>query len=178
MKSVLYKQEIMLIDGRRLIVKEAEESEANELISFISAVGGESNFFTFGPGEYKIRNIDERKLIRACRESDYQALIVGRVQNKIVGHLAFRSGILQRLRHIGEVGISVSKENWGIGIGTSIMNALLDWARKSKVIRKVKLRVRSDNHRAIAVYKKLGFIEEFSIIWGAYHNLVMGRSLN
>ena len=37
----------MLIDGRRLIVKEVEETEANELIRFISAVGGESNFLTF-----------------------------------------------------------------------------------------------------------------------------------
>jgi len=178
MNPVLYRKEIMLIDGRRLTVKEAEETEANELIRFISIVGCESKFLTYDPDEYKIRNIDEKKFIRSFRKSDNQAILIGRVQNEIVGHLVFRSGILQRVRHIGEAGISVSKKNWGIGIGTLMMNALLDWAKKSKVIRKVKLRVRSDNNRAIAVYKKVGFIEERSITWFFFDNLVMGRSLN
>ena len=102
-----HEQEKMLIDGRRLIIKEAEETEANELISFISAVCGESKFFTFDPGEFTIRNIDEIKLIREFRKSNYQAILIGRIQNEIVGHLAFRSGLLQRLRH-DLVGIAIT----------------------------------------------------------------------
>ncbi len=44
MSSKLFKKEIKLKDGRKLIVKEAEESEAHEIVRYISTVGGESDF--------------------------------------------------------------------------------------------------------------------------------------
>ncbi len=179
MSSKLYKKEITLKDGRKLIVKEAEETEAKELIRYIYAVGDESKFLKFGADEYKITVLDEKKFIKTCRESDNQALFIGWVKNEIVGHLAFSNSKWQIMRDTGELGISVSKKNWGgVGIGTLIMVALLDWARKSKVITKVKLRVRSDNDRAIAVYKKLGFRKERSIIWDFFDKIVMVRRLD
>lgn len=169
---------MVLKNGRKLIVKEAEEIEAKKLIRFISAVGNESKFLRLNANDYKIKALDEEKFIKICRESDNQTLLIGWVHNKIVAHLFFRSSILQRMMHIGEVGISVSKNNWGMGIGTSIMNSFIEWARRSKVIRIVRLRVHSDNNRAIAIYKKLGFTEEKSIVWSFFDNLIMGLKLN
>jgi len=174
----IYRKETILKDGRKLIVKEAEETEAKELIRFVSGIWGESKFLTFGAGKYKILVKDEKKIIKTYLESANKAILIGWIQNEVVGHSVFRSGKWHREGHTGEIGISVSKKNWGIGIGTLILGALLDWARKSKVIRKVKLRVRTDNDRAIAVYRKLGFIEEKSITWGFFNNLVMGLRLN
>ncbi|MFH2058746.1 MAG: GNAT family protein [Pseudomonadota bacterium] len=178
MSLILYKKEIMLRDGRELIVKEAEEIEAIELIKYVSVIRRESKFLAIDTSGYKINILDVKKYIKACRESDMQALLIGWVQNEIVGHLALRSCIWQRMRHTGEVIISVSKKNWGIGIGPLILDALLDWAQKTKVIKKVKLRVQSDNDRAIAVYNKLGFLKERSIAWGFFDHLVMGRRLD
>lgn len=46
------------------------------------------------------------------------------------------------------------------GIGKLLIKGLLDWAESNPLIEKVSLGVFSTNKRAIALYKKMGFIEE------------------
>ena len=179
-----FKKELQLEDGRKLIVKEAEPSEAKELIRYVASVGGESDFLTFGAGEYKISLEQEIKFIHGSIETDNQAILIGWVQNEIVGCVTFRAGKWQKVKHTGEFGVTVSKKNWGLGIGTLITEALLNWAQDSKIIRKINLRVRSDNDRAIAVYKKLGFIEEgkitreFYIDGEFFDNILFGLAID
>ena len=120
---------------------------------------------------------NEKKNIRKCRNSEHHALLIGWLQDEVVGYLVFRSNMWQRLRSAGEFAFSVSKKNWGLGIGSHIMGALLDWARKSKVIKTIELRVSSDNKRAIAVYRKLGFTPKRSLLWKPFDHIVMKLTL-
>ena len=48
---------------------------------------------------------------------------------------------------------------WGFGIGTMLLDTLIEWAR-AEDITKVELKVRVDNQRAISLYHKLGFVDE------------------
>jgi RimJ/RimL family protein N-acetyltransferase len=61
-----------------------------------------------------------------------------------------------RFAHRREIAISVRKDYWGKGIGTGIMNVLMDFAKKSGA-EVLELEVRSDNEAAISLYKKFGF---------------------
>ena len=45
-------------------------------------------------------------------------------------------------------------------MGTSLLQAALDWAESSPLVEKVCLEVFAINEPAIRLYKKLGFIEE------------------
>ncbi|MGK4004399.1 GNAT family N-acetyltransferase [Sorangium sp. So ce1036] len=69
------------------------------------------------------------------------------------------------LRHVGVVGLGVHPEAQGLGVGRALMGRLLEWARAhrdadgGRVLR-VELQVRSDNARAIALYRSLGFVLE------------------
>ena len=38
--------------------------------------------------------------------------------------------------------------------------AMLEWARRHEIVRKINLEVRADNARAIALYERLGFVQE------------------
>jgi RimJ/RimL family protein N-acetyltransferase len=50
------------------------------------------------------------------------------------------------------------REEWrGRGVGTALLQVLIDWATESPLIEKVTLAVFSTNHRAIGLYRKLGF---------------------
>ena len=64
------------------------------------------------------------------------------------------------MRHAGEFGLSVAKAYWGLGIASALIDALLDWAREGARILKIDLRVRADNTRAIALYRRKGFAVE------------------
>lgn len=74
--------------------------------------------------------------------------------------LSFSAGRRARVRHFGEFGISVSEAYWGLGIGGLMIDALIAWARDRGIVTKINLRVRTDNTRAIALYKLKGFTIE------------------
>ncbi len=46
------------------------------------------------------------------------------------------------------------------GIGSSLLQHLLEWAKKDERVEKVSLEVFSNNKRALHLYEKFGFIEE------------------
>jgi putative acetyltransferase len=59
-------------------------------------------------------------------------------------------------RHTGTLTIMVQSTYQGKGIGISLLNTLFETARKEG-IELVELKCRTDNPRALALYKKLGF---------------------
>ncbi len=174
----LYQKKSVIKNDQILLVKEAQENEAGELIRYVYKIRQDSSFLSFDEGIDNISVGNETMHIRKCRKSEHHALLVGWLQDEVVGYLAFRSNVWQRLRSAGEFAFSVSKKNWGLGIGSQIMGALLEWARKSKAIKTIEFRVRSDNKRAIAVYKKLGFTPKRSLLWGSFDYIVMELTLS
>lgn len=58
---------------------------------------------------------------------------------------------------VGEFGMSVREESSGRGIGGLLLDALIDWGRRSAIVTKINLRVRTDNERAIHLYESRGF---------------------
>lgn len=58
-----------------------------------------------------------------------------------------------------DLGICLGPPHQGRGLGTEAMGLLLELLRTAEGIGKVTLRVRADNGRAIACYRKLGFRE-------------------
>jgi RimJ/RimL family protein N-acetyltransferase len=54
----------------------------------------------------------------------------------------------------------VLKDYWGLSIGKHLLRYLIDWAKKTGKVRKINLRVRVDNERAIRLYQRLGFVIE------------------
>ena len=78
-----------------------------------------------------------------------------------------------------EAGIVIGRpEEWGRGLGTDAMKALLRHAFEELGLHRVHLRVYSFNERAIRSYVKLGFVEEGRLRQamfrhGAWHDVVL-----
>lgn len=53
--------------------------------------------------------------------------------------------------------IAVREDHWGWGIGRRLLTALIDEARR-RGVRDLYLEVRTDNHRARAMYERTGFV--------------------
>ena len=65
-----------------------------------------------------------------------------------------------RLRHSGHVFLFVARETQRQGIGTRLLEALLDVADNWLMLRRVELTVFASNIRAKALYERLGFVVE------------------
>lgn len=174
---------LRLINGQILTIRTAIKEDALNLIYYISKIGGESNFLTFGENEFDITVEKEEAIIESHMGVDNKLFIIAEIENKIVGSLNYSGGSRPRTKHTGEFGVSVGKEYWGLGIGEQLIKYMIDWGIESNVVKKINLRVREDNYVAIGLYKKLGFKNEGIItrdfyIDGEYYNSIsMGLEL-
>jgi RimJ/RimL family protein N-acetyltransferase len=156
-------REYRLKNGEVLVIREAEIEDARDLIEYAEATSGESDNLTFGSGEFDISLSQEEEIIRNSRGADNILYIIGVVQNRIAAFLMFIGGKRPRLRHRGEFGISVRKAYWNLGIGSHMLDTMIEWAKNSSVVTKINLRVRCDNELAIGLYERKGFVKEGKI---------------
>lgn len=168
------------INAEKVIIRKAVEEDAEKLMEYLNVIGGESDFLTFGKGEFGGNIKQEEEFISNALKKENALFIIALINGKLVGNLNFTGGPRERNFHVGEFGISVLKEYWGKGIGEELIAYLIKWSEESKIIRKINLRVRTDNKRGISLYKKLGFLEEgilkrdFLINGKFYDSLLMG----
>lgn len=79
---------------------------------------------------------------------------------KVIGVAGLATEKNPRLRHCGGIGIMVDKDCWGVGVGSALMEKLLDMADNWLMLLRVELTVYADNERAIHLYEKYGFVKE------------------
>jgi len=176
--------EFSIKTGDRVIIKSPIENDAQAVYEYFNKIGGETDYLTFGEGEYDSSISDFKKMFKELGHKPNSLILIAVVETRVIAVLNFTGGNRTRTRHGGNLGITVSKRFWECGIGSKMLRELLRWARKTDPIRKINLKVRTDNARAIRFYKKFGFKEEGRIsrdsnIGGQfYDNLCMGLKID
>jgi putative acetyltransferase len=86
-------------------------------------------------------------------------VLVAAIDGRVIGYagLHVRDG---KRRHSGWLGIAVHDAFAGRGAGQALMRGLLDLADKWIGVLRVDLEVNAENERAIAMYRRFGFVEE------------------
>jgi len=147
-----------LKNGRVLLIRDAKVSDANEIVGYMRRVTIETHYMVTKPEE--VLDVPmERSIIKSHLNNPRKLMIVGVLDDRIVSLLSFSTFRRKRVSHSGELSLSVLKDYWGLGIGSAMMETLIEWARKKRIVR-IQLEVLEDNERAINLYRKFGFIVE------------------
>lgn len=146
-------------DGRAGLLRPLEIVDAEEVVTMLPRTHAESDFLGFMAGEFKLTVEEEREWIRKRVEGGQVATIAAIVDGRIVGLAGCERSPFRRHAHQAEMGVTVLKEYWGLGVGKALSRAVLDWGR-SAGLHLMRLRVFDANTRAIALYRSLGFEEE------------------
>ena len=146
--------------GQQFTIRTAQADYAAALLAYIRPVAEETEFFIFEPDEFPKTDEEERKWIQDHLDHPGQIVLLAEAAGTIIGNVSFENGPSRRIAHRGTLGIAVVKEWRGQGIGTMLMESLLDWAMANPLIEKVCLEVFATNSGAIRLYRKLGFVEE------------------
>ena len=137
------------------VIERAQPEDAAQLLDYLKIVGGETDNLSFGAEGIPLSLEAEEDILRAQCQSPDNVQYLAKVDGEIIGTASLNRN-LRRMRHRGVFGISLKKAWWGCGAASALMEAILAFA-KEKGFEQLNLEVRSDNIRAIRLYKKYGF---------------------
>ena len=102
--------------------------------------------------------------IRRATPEDASALATLMADEAVYGNLLqlphpSEAAWRERLEAMGLV-MAVTLPAQGKGVGSALMAALIDYADRWAAVMRIELTVFTDNERAIALYRKFGFVQE------------------
>nr|WP_300364971.1 GNAT family N-acetyltransferase [Brachyspira sp.] len=158
-------------------IREAHIEDAEKVINYILKVSDETNFMMSDSKERELDVKKEEEFLQNIQKGITTRMFLYEKDEKIVGICSLRCIDKKRIKHRTNLAISVLKEYWGNGIGRKLIDYAIDYSKK-KSIKKIELRVRTDNERALKLYKSLGFfiegeIKSFFCIDDVYYNCYM-----
>jgi putative acetyltransferase len=140
-------------------VRPAVPADARALVELATAVASEPEGWLLADSRWRSES-DERRYIRALQRHPDAALLVAELETGVlVGRMSLMRDPHPASAHVADLGVMVAAAHRRAGIGTALMAAAEDWARRSRV-RKLELHVFPHNEPAIRLYEKLGYREE------------------
>lgn len=149
---------VVLRDGSVLQISRPRGENAAEILEYLKIVGGETHFLLMDENGLGISEEREAKILEAAYVEPRGGMHFGKINREIACMFSLSCNPRRRLAHTGEIALSVRKKYWHIGVGSAIMEMLIELAKEAS-LKNVELGVYADNERAIALYKRFGFEE-------------------
>ena len=170
-------------DGRICQIREIQVKDAAETVEYLKTVMGESNFLYSYPEEITLTVEQEEKMIKEFNESEDILMIIAEIDGRLIASAQISRSKKMKMRHRGNVAVTVLKEFWNLGIGKKMLLCLEDYA-KEWGLTQIELDYFSGNKRGQILYEKLGFVkvgeipEAFILKDGTrYNNITMVKSI-
>ena len=155
-------KEFTLKNGLKVILKSPGISDAPKLLDSIIKTSATTDYITSLPEDYQKYLDDmskEEAFISGSNDNDNSYLIAVYVKDIIVGNcfLDFLGNI--KTRHRGRIGIAITEEYRGMGIGSLLFDEMIKLAKKRKNVTQLELEVIKENEWAKRLYTSKGFVK-------------------
>ncbi len=159
--------------GESFIIREAKPEDAADLLEYTRQIGSETHNLTFGPEGIPFSVEEERRFLESMQSSKRSKIYLALDGAEIVGNATIQSYARKRTQHRANIALSVKMSHWRQGIGSALMQHMIDFARTLEV-ELITLEVLSENKRAISLYEKFGFkkfatLDHFYKLEGIYY---------
>ncbi|MDP8011622.1 MAG: GNAT family N-acetyltransferase [Thermoplasmata archaeon] len=138
-------------DGKLIIIRKAEEYDANGIIDCFNDVMSEEIYLL---GDVYLGG--EEFLSMRIEDQENELILVADHNKNIIGVLTLTRESYRKNNHVAVLGIAIRYGYRHMGIGTVLMKTSFEWAKENG-IEKICLEVFSTNKNAISLYQKLGF---------------------
>lgn len=165
---------VKLKNDRLIELRSAAPADAENILKHLRITHHESYRNLNQPGSYWdiFKTSDEEKILADFENSQSKFMMVAVFENRIVGGLGFWNYPAEFVKRSASLGMSIQKEFSQCGLGTEMINLMLEQA-KQMGIHRVDLTVRTYNEAGIKLYEKAGFeriglLKEIAFIDGQY----------
>ena len=151
-----------------LLIREAEPSDAAELVTFLNRVSVETDFTSLDRNGILMTDTEMELFLDKQAHSENQITLLALLNDEIAGLVNITADQRKRVRHIGDLFIVIGKKYWNNGLGSLLLEEVIEWAQASGILRRLQLTVQTRNQAAVYLYQKHGFVIEGRQERGAY----------
>lgn len=142
-------------DANLLQVRRAEIADAGMILDYLNMIGGESDNLAFGADGFSHMS-EEQECAYIASMTGKSVMLLGFIGGEMAAIASLEGKNRERAAHRGNLVITVRQKFWHRGVGTQMMNRLVEHARQQGIT-VIETHVRSDNASALSLYEKLGF---------------------
>ena len=128
------------------------------MLQYMKIMLGETPFLLRTPEEFDYSPEEEARILDERKNDPRSLMLVAEMDGQIIASADVCShGRKSRVQHRAELGISVRKDYWRLGIGSALMERLVLFGIQCGY-EQIELTVESKNRRALGLYMKYGFV--------------------
>ncbi len=152
-----YNRKILLKNGKEALLRNGDAADGLTVFENFNATHAETDYLLSYPDENSFDPEQEAQFLQEKTNSPDEIEIIAIIDGKVAGTAGIEAvGRKYKLRHRAELGISILKEYWGLGLGKALTKACIQCAREAGYTQ-VELNVVAENEAAIHLYQSLGF---------------------
>ena len=154
-----YRRTITLKDGRECLLRNCTKEDGQAALDVFVLTHEQTDYLLTYPDENTFTAEDEGRFLQEKADSEREIEIIAEVDGAAAGLAGIEAvGNKYKLLHRADLGISIDRAYWGLGIGRALLDACLECARAAGY-EQVELNVVAENRRAIDLYRRVGFTE-------------------
>ena len=154
-----YYKSITLKDGRQCVLRNGTERDGEAALQNFRLTHEQTDYLLSYPDESDMTAEQEAQFLKERTESEDEIEILAEIDETLVGMAGIGCvGRKEKVRHLASFGISLDRAYWGLGIGRALTEACIECARAAGYAQ-LELEVVAENKRAVALYKRAGFME-------------------
>lgn len=143
--------------GEEVTVRLADVNDAHDLLAMKLDYLKESKTIPLFLNEYPDDIKIETQLVKKLLEEKNSVLFVAENEGELIGNVDFNGNQRLKLFHTGVIGMGI-KESWrGKGVGSALIQAVINWCKNNSFITLLWLEVYDSNEAGKALYQKMGF---------------------
>lgn len=176
-------KQIILKNGKDVLIRQAELSDAKNLLNCIKTYIPTSNYIPKLESEFKLTVEQEKEWINSFLINDNSLLLVAEYEGEIIGNIDLTGNRRKIMEHTAVIGMGMLQEWQNIGLGTALLSAIIEWAKNNPILELIWLQVYTENESGLNLYRKMGFVENgiiknfFKKDNKYFHNLTMTLSV-
>lgn len=137
-------------------IRAAQPNDAGVMLAMLKQLQTESDFFELDTELDQVSAASEARQIELLNASGTNLILLATAGTQLIG-----IATVQQVSDVtGEVGVAVLNDYQGMGLGTMLVDELLNWQLHYSELQRLVLEVKKANLPAIHIYHKLGFKQQ------------------
>ncbi|WP_298542436.1 GNAT family N-acetyltransferase [uncultured Aquimarina sp.] len=144
-------------NDQSITIKQAVSDDAEELLKLKLSYLKNTNSLPLFASEYPNDIDQEKDMIERYQLEKNSIILVAISNDRIIGNIDLTGSWRKKMQHTAVIGMGIHTQWQNQGIGTLLLQNIIDWAEENQILKTIWLEVYANNVSGIALYKKMKF---------------------